>query len=94
MDFFRIILQVFVQLADKYGFNAATLIVVCYGFWKLGTNHLAHLKLDIKNIDIKVDLITKKQEEGFDELKEELVKIDKRMSIREELCSERHKKES
>jgi len=88
MPFIRVIISLLGAFADKYGIDAAILIILSIGGWKLFTNHLTHLHDDVKSIKRKVLLVNKK----VNTIKNKIINIDKRLTVSEKLCNERHSK--
>jgi len=59
-------LRFFLGLFDRFGMDVLQIGIICYGFWKIATNHLAHIAKDIKanaeaieRLSGKVDASTK-----------------------------------
>lgn len=42
-----------------YGLNVAQLIIICWGGWKIMTNHLKHIQDSLNKIDKKMDVLEK-----------------------------------
>jgi hypothetical protein len=92
METLKFALDIFLKLADKFGSVIAILAVMVFGFWKLGSNHLFHLKLDLQKIDKKIDRNNQVNEKNYKEIKKELSNIDKKIAVSNAVCAERHKK--
>ena len=80
MGIFSFAIGLLTGFADRYGLNIVIIIILVYGGIKLFTNHLAHLKKSIENID-----------KTTTDTNEKIDKIDKRVTVIETRCAERHK---
>ena len=64
------IANLLVALFQEYGFDVAELGLIVFCFWKLGTNHLSHLKDGIDKANEKIDTLDIKTTAIEDEMKE------------------------
>lgn len=74
--------NIFLMLLDKYGMNVAQMGLMIFLFYKLYTNHLAHIHKDIKltknsveQTNVKIEALDKKT----DELGERVANIEGRL---------------
>ena len=67
-----------------------TLTLICYGGWKLFTNHLNHIHQDIKEIKTSQQELEKTVTEKFTKVSNILSRLSKSVLVRDTLCSERH----
>ncbi len=80
MGIFNFAIGLLTSFADKYGLNVVIIVILVYGGIKLFNNHLAHLKTSIENID-----------KTTTDTNDKIVSIDKRVTVIETRCAERHK---
>ncbi len=79
MGIFSFAIGLLTGFADKYGLQVVIIIILLYGGIKLFTNHLVHLKTSIENID-----------KTTTDTNDKLGDIDKRVTVIETKCAERH----
>ena len=51
------IANLLVALFQEYGFDVAQVGLILYCFWKLGTNHLAHLQVGIDKANKQINAV-------------------------------------
>jgi hypothetical protein len=88
----------------KYGYNGisiglavSVIYLIVWLFKKLFNNHLAHIAQDIKTsitMIKKIEDNVEKANSKIDELSDKIVGLDKRLSVRESVCEERHKQKN
>ena len=88
MDIIRTIIALLCTFADKYGIDTATLVIICIGGYKLFTNHLAHIMIKMETVEKKITIVNKK----LTRTGKTIIEIDKRLTVRERICDERHLK--
>lgn len=93
-----------IDLLWKYGYNGITIglavsviYLICWLFRKLFNNHLAHIAQDIKKSILMIEKIedeVKETNSKIDDLSNKIVGLDKRLSVMESVCEERHKQKN
>ena len=72
-------LRIFLMILEKYGMDVLQITIIGYCFFKLFTNHLAHMNKNIDKTNNGVEKIDKK----VDVLGERVSKIEGKISIME-----------
>ena len=99
-----VIIKIILDILSNYGYKSITIvlaviiIVVIYKlFRKLFNNHLAHIAQDIKTsitMIKKIEDSVENTNSKIDELSDKIVGLDKRLSVCESVCEERHKQKN
>ena len=99
MDFINLLRLLFGNITDKFGMEIAIILVVIFSFVRLNRILNAHIKKICENHFVHVvdaikenTKITKETKIISKNLEKNIIKIDKRLAIQENLCKERHSK--
>lgn len=78
--------NILLQILDKYGLGTAQLALTGFLFWKLFTNHLAHIQKAIEGNVKALDAVKK----DTDEIKKDMSETKQRVSTIEGRCTAFH----
>lgn len=77
------ILGFFMDVLNKYGVNSVMFCVICFLLWRLGSNHLRHIAVDVKTCVTKIDTLSTEVKESQKETNKKIDAVKDKVELLE-----------